>query len=138
MATESTAAAACAALRVAAAGAEAALASARAGAAAAEAAAAAARAIVDASVADAQAAAVAMCTHPFHAFYGSAHFSLLDASGSLHLVFRLITDAVHEDDVLCLALTCCALRDALSGRAFRRGWLATRTRARGCGRGTRR
>ena len=70
---------------------------------------AAARATVDARVADAQAAAAAMCTHPCHAFSGSPPFSLLDARGSL----RLVTDAVHEDDVLCLALTCRALRDSL-------------------------
>jgi len=36
-------------------------------------------------------------------------FGLLDASLSL----RFVTDVVHEDDVLCLALTCRALRDAL-------------------------
>jgi hypothetical protein len=36
-------------------------------------------------------------------------FGLLDAHSSLHL----ITDFVHEDDALCLALVCCALRDAL-------------------------
>ena len=36
-------------------------------------------------------------------------FGLLDAYSSLHL----ITDFVHEDDALCLALVCCALRDAL-------------------------
>jgi hypothetical protein len=36
-------------------------------------------------------------------------FALLDARGSL----RLVTDAVHEDDALCLALACRALRDAL-------------------------
>jgi Leucine-rich repeat (LRR) protein len=39
-------------------------------------------------------------------------FALLDARGSL----RLVTDAVHEDDALCLALTCRALRDALWAR----------------------
>jgi hypothetical protein len=38
--------------------------------------------------------------------------ALLDARGSL----RLVTDAVHEDDALCLALTCRALRDALWAR----------------------
>ena len=43
---------------------------------------------------------------------GSPPFSLLDARGSL----RLVTDAVHEDDALCLALTCRALRDALWAR----------------------
>jgi hypothetical protein len=42
--------------------------------------------------------------------------SLLDARGSL----RLVTDAVHEDDALCLALTCRALRDALWARFPRR------------------
>jgi hypothetical protein len=36
-------------------------------------------------------------------------FGLLDAHSSLHL----ITDFVHEDVSLCLALVCCALRDAL-------------------------
>jgi hypothetical protein len=36
-------------------------------------------------------------------------FALLDTHSSL----RLVTDAVHEDDALCLALTCRALRDAL-------------------------
>ena len=39
-------------------------------------------------------------------------FGLLDAHSSLCLV----TDAVHEDDALCLALTCRALRDALGLR----------------------
>jgi hypothetical protein len=39
-------------------------------------------------------------------------FALLDAHGSL----RLATDAVHEDDALCLALACRALRDALWAR----------------------
>jgi hypothetical protein len=39
-------------------------------------------------------------------------FALLDAHGSL----RLVTDAVHEDDALCLALACRALRDALGAR----------------------
>jgi hypothetical protein len=39
-------------------------------------------------------------------------FALLDAHNSL----RLITDAVHEDDTLCLALTCRPLRDALWAR----------------------
>jgi hypothetical protein len=42
--------------------------------------------------------------------------ALLDARGSL----RLVTDAVHEDDALCLALTCRALRDALWARFPRR------------------
>ena len=36
-------------------------------------------------------------------------FALLDAHSSV----RLVTDRVHEDDALCLALTCRALRDAL-------------------------
>ena len=110
MATES--AAAYATLRAAAAAADAVLAAARAEAAAAEALAAVARATVDARVADSQAAAAAMCTHPCHAFSGSPQFSLLDARGSL----RLVTDAVLEDDVLCLALTCRVLRDALWAR----------------------
>ena len=109
---ECGAAAAYVALRAAASAAEATLTRARAEATAAEALAAAARATVDASVADAQAAAVAMYTHPCHAFSGSPQFSLLDARGSL----RLVTDAVLEDDVLCLALTCRALRDALWAR----------------------
>jgi hypothetical protein len=39
-------------------------------------------------------------------------FELLDARGSL----RLVTDAVHEDDALCLALASRALRDALWAR----------------------
>jgi hypothetical protein len=39
-------------------------------------------------------------------------FALLDAHSSL----RLVTDAVHEDDALCLALVCRALRDALRAR----------------------
>jgi hypothetical protein len=39
-------------------------------------------------------------------------FALLDAHGSL----RLVTDAVHEDDALCLALACHAMRDALGAR----------------------
>ena len=39
-------------------------------------------------------------------------FALLDAHSSL----RLVTDVVHEDDALCLALTCRALRDALWAR----------------------
>jgi leucine-rich repeat protein SHOC2 len=44
--------------------------------------------------------------------FATSRFALLDARGSL----RLITDAVHEDDALCLALTCRALRDALWAR----------------------
>jgi hypothetical protein len=39
-------------------------------------------------------------------------FALLDAHGCLCLV----TDAVHEDDALCLALVCRAMRDALGER----------------------
>jgi hypothetical protein len=97
-------------LRAAAAAAEATLASARAAAVEAEAVAAAARATVDARVVDAQAAAVAMCTHSCHAFSGSLHFSLLDKHSH---GLRLVTDAVHEDDALYLALICRALRDAL-------------------------
>ena len=119
MVTESEAAATYTALRAAAAAAEATLnASARAKEpAAAEAVAAAARATaVEARVADAQAATAAMCTHACHAFFDSPHFNLLDARGSL----RLVTDAVHEDDALCLALTCRALRDALWARFPRR------------------
>jgi hypothetical protein len=42
--------------------------------------------------------------------------ALLDKHSSL----RLVTDAVHEDDALCLALTCRALRDALWARFPRR------------------
>ena len=52
--------------------------------------------------------AVAVSTRASAALAGSP-FGLLDAVSSL----RLITDAVHEDDALCLALTCRALRDAL-------------------------
>jgi hypothetical protein len=81
--------------------------------------AAAARATVDARVADAQAAAMAMCTHPCHAFSDSPPFGLLDARGSL----RLVTDAVHEDDALCLALTCRALRDSLWARYYLRRYI---------------
>ena len=61
-------------------------------------------------------------------------FAVLDARGSL----RLITDAVHEDDVLCLALACRALRDALWARFPARPAGRARTRASGCGRGTQR
>ena len=43
-------------------------------------------------------------------------FALLDARESL----RLVTDAVHEDDALCLALACRALRDELWARFSRR------------------
>jgi Leucine-rich repeat (LRR) protein len=39
-------------------------------------------------------------------------FALLDAHSSL----RLVTDVVHEDDALCLALVCRALHDALWAR----------------------
>jgi hypothetical protein len=39
-------------------------------------------------------------------------FALLDKRTSLHFV----TDVVHEDDALCLALACRALRDALWAR----------------------
>jgi hypothetical protein len=39
-------------------------------------------------------------------------FAMLDAHSSL----RLVTDVVHEDDALCLALTCRAMRDALWAR----------------------
>jgi hypothetical protein len=116
MSTEPGAAVAYAVLRAAAAAAEATLASARAEAAVAEAVAAAARSTVDVRVKDAQAAVAAMRMHPCHAFSGSPHFGLLDAHSSL----RLVTDAAHEDDALCLALTCRALRDALWARFPRR------------------
>jgi hypothetical protein len=43
-------------------------------------------------------------------------FGLLDESNCL----RLVTDFVAEDDALCLALTCRAMRDALWGRFPRR------------------
>ena len=46
-----------------------------------------------------------------HALAASA-FALLDKRGSL----RFVTDVVHEDDALCLALACRALRDALWAR----------------------
>ena len=39
-------------------------------------------------------------------------FGLLDVAADL----RLVTDLVHEDDALCLALTCRGLRDALWAR----------------------
>ena len=39
-------------------------------------------------------------------------FALLDAHGNL----RLVTDVVHEDGELCLALVCRAMRDALGAR----------------------
>ena len=41
-------------------------------------------------------------------------FELLDLAHAASL--RLITDVVNEDDALCLALTCRALRDALWAR----------------------
>ena len=43
-------------------------------------------------------------------------FSILDA----HCILHLVTDAVHEDDALCLALACRPLRDALWARFLRR------------------
>ena len=46
--------------------------------------------------------------HPDRTFAGSP-FRLLERHGLL----RLVTDIVAEDDALCLALTCRALRDAL-------------------------
>ena len=46
--------------------------------------------------------------HPERTFAGSP-FRLLECHGLL----RLVTDIVAEDDALCLALTCRALRDAL-------------------------
>jgi hypothetical protein len=48
--------------------------------------------------------------------YPRSAFALLDGRGSL----RLVTDLVHEDDALCLALTCRALRDSLWARFPRR------------------
>ena len=44
--------------------------------------------------------------------FAASPFALLDAHGSL----RLVTDVVHEDDALCLALACRAMRDALGAR----------------------
>ena len=44
--------------------------------------------------------------------FAASPFALLDAHRSL----RLVTDAVHEDDALCLALVCRAMRDALGAR----------------------
>jgi hypothetical protein len=44
--------------------------------------------------------------------FGASPFALLDAHGFLHIV----TDVVHEDDALCLALACRAMRDALGAR----------------------
>ena len=44
--------------------------------------------------------------------FTASPFALLDAHGSL----RLVTDAVPEDDALCLALACRAMRDALGAR----------------------
>jgi hypothetical protein len=58
-------------------------------------------------------AIVIMAVDP--ALAGSA-FALLDGRSNL----RLVTDAVHEDDALCLALACRALRDALWARFPRR------------------
>ena len=46
-----------------------------------------------------------------HALAASA-FALLDKRGSL----RFVTDVVHEDDALCLALACRALSVARSDR----------------------
>jgi hypothetical protein len=73
----------------------------------AEAAAAAARAAADE-------ATRAMPAHAAHPDRGLAEspFALLDARSSL----RFVTDVVHEDDALCLALTCRTLRDALWAR----------------------
>jgi hypothetical protein len=55
-----------------------------------------------------------MRDHPEHDGWALAAspLSVLDARGSL----RLVTDVVHEDDALCLALTCRPLRDALWAR----------------------
>jgi Leucine-rich repeat (LRR) protein len=44
--------------------------------------------------------------------FAASPFALVDVHGSL----RLVTDAVHEDDALCLALVCRAMRDALGAR----------------------
>ena len=44
--------------------------------------------------------------------FAESPFALLD----VHVSVRLVTDLVHEDDALCLALTCRALRDALGAR----------------------
>ena len=64
----------------------------------------------------AEAAALAALKQlPEYALAASS-FGLLDNRGSL----RLVTDVVHEDDALCLALTCRALRDALWARFPRR------------------
>jgi hypothetical protein len=41
--------------------------------------------------------------------FAASPFALLDAHGCL----RFVTDIVHEDDALCLALACRAMRDAL-------------------------
>jgi hypothetical protein len=46
----------------------------------------------------------------------ASSFGLLDVAAAL----RLVTDLVHEDNALCLALTCRALRDALWVRFPRR------------------
>jgi hypothetical protein len=53
-------------------------------------------------------------------------FALLDVRGSL----RLVTDRVHEDDALCLALACRALRDALWARFPQRSAIAAGAPAR--------
>jgi hypothetical protein len=53
---------------------------------------------------------------PKAATLADSPFALLDARSSL----RLVTDVVHEDDALCLALTCRALRVALWARFPRR------------------
>ena len=44
--------------------------------------------------------------------FATSPFAMLDAHGNL----RLVIDAVHEDDALCLALACRAMRDALGER----------------------
>jgi hypothetical protein len=44
--------------------------------------------------------------------FATSPFALLDA----HSCLRLVTDLVHEDDALCLALACRPLRDALWAR----------------------
>ena len=70
----------------------------------------AAAAVAAAELAEATALA-ALKQLPEYALVASP-FGLLDNRGSL----RLVTDAVPEDDALCLALTCRALRDALWAR----------------------
>ena len=67
--------------------------------------------------------AVAVAARASAALAGSP-FGLLDAASTL----RLVTDLVHEDDALCLALACRALRDVLWERfpaTFFRAWNAT-------------